>query len=245
MAQTFRWPTTGNLGHSVRWESLTPEQRVYSADVHGVHYDKASEAWDRGVVAANQHGGIQGYGSPGNIAASNAAAAFVGVPAQQQTPAAPAAPAAQAAPAQPEPPPTPRVFVPDSIYNDKVGLANRNFTDTNAALDTDESRTKYDYGFDDTSNPFARAQESKRRYLMAGAGITNSLASRGQLFSGLHQSLLDENTRSSDKDLASLRAAYAAELDRIKRQRTGATTTRDEATLGAYTDAMQRQGVTS
>lgn len=145
------------------------------------------------------------------------------------------------APAAPPAPPTPpRVFAPDAQYNDQVGLINRQYEQQTGELDQAERKTKYLYGFDDPTNPFSRAAESKRDYLQRASGITNSLAARGQFFSGARQRQLHENSREADKSLAELRLAYEDALDNLRNQRSRLPLSKEAQIAQAYQDAISR-----
>lgn len=149
----------------------------------------------------------------------------VGVPAT--TPAAPAAPQ----------------FSPDSGYNDALSLAHRQYLNTIGGLDTAERTTRYDYGFDDPTNPFSRVNDLKRDFLMKGNYIGNLAAASGQLYSGSRQNSLNVNNRNQDESYAALQAAYRAALDQISGQRTGAGNAEEAASLQAFQEAMARQGI--
>jgi len=147
------------------------------------------------------------------------------------------------APAPPAPPPPKPTWAPDSGYNDAVGLNKRRYEGTTGELDTAERTTKFDYGYDDPTNPFSRVGEMKRAYLGRGKQITGNLAARGQLYSGYHQAKQASNQRAESKEAAALRRAYDAEIERIRRGRTRAQIEREEADIGARNESMSRQGV--
>lgn len=211
-----RWPTNPSQCHSVEWTSLTPQQRVSFAHKNGTKYDPALMAWDQGIASGNWGGAQPSSGQP-------------------QTYQPPAASAAAA--------PPPPVWAPDSGYNDAMAIAKRRYEATTGDLDTAERTTKFEFGFDDPTNPFSRANEMKKQHLQRGMAITGGLASRGHLYSGVHQARLDVNRRNEEKNFAALRAAYQARLDEIRTRRTGAQTSREEEELRARIESMARQGV--
>jgi len=162
----------------------------------------------------------------------------IGTPAPGEAPGPAGPPAPGEAPAPP-----PRVWAPDSGYNDAVGLAKRRYEGTIGELDTAERTTKFEYGYDDPTNPFSRVGEMKRAYLNRGKSITGNLAARGQLYSGYHQAKQASNQRAQSKDAAALRQAYDAALDAIRGRRVRAGVEREEGELGARNESMARQGV--
>lgn len=143
-------------------------------------------------------------------------------------------PAAAAAPAAP-------VWAPDSGYNDAVAMAKRRYEGTIGGLDAEERETNFAYN--DPTNPFNRINEAKRIFLQRGKAITGGLASRGQLYSGVHQARLDVNRRNEEKDAASAKAEYEKRLADIRSRRTTAQTSREEEELRARLESMARQGV--
>lgn len=132
-------------------------------------------------------------------------------------------------------------YVPDSGYNDEVALNKKRYDDTTGNLDKTESTTKFDYGFDDPTNPNSRVTEMKRQFLAKSNGDQVNLNSRGMLFSGANLRAIDRNKRNEDKGSADLRAAYDAALDAIRRARVGAQTDREGADLAAGQNSYNRQ----
>lgn len=145
-----------------------------------------------------------------------------------------------APPAPPATPPPPRVFAPDSAYNDEIARIQRASEQTIGELDSAERRVKYSYGFDDPTNPFARASESKREFLQRASGITNSLAARGQFFSGARARQLRENSREGDKSLAALRQEYEQALETLRNQRARLPLSVEAQKAQALQDALAR-----
>lgn len=149
--------------------------------------------------------------------------------------------AAQPAPAAPPAPPAPPVWSPDSGYSDSVAMAKRRYEAAIGGLDAEERNTNFEYN--DPTNPFNRINEAKRIFLQRGKSITGGLASRGQLYSGVHQARLDVNRRDEEKDAASAKAEYEKRIADIKSRRGAASTAREEEELRARLESMSRQGV--
>lgn len=147
-----------------------------------------------------------------------------------------------AAPPAPDPPVRPPFqYVPDAGYNDDVALNKKRFDDTSGNLDKTETTTKFDYGFDDVTNPFSRSTELKRQWLAKGGADQVNLNSMGMSLSGANLRALDRNKRGQDKDTASLRAAYDAALEVIRRGRVQASTDKEAADLAAGQNSFNRQ----
>lgn len=136
---------------------------------------------------------------------------------------------------------TPFQYTPDSGYNDAIALNKKNYDDTITNLGVDETKTKYDYGFDDPTNPNSRISELKRLFLAQKGAADVSLNSRGLGLSGAMLRAIDRNKHNQDKSAGDLRAAYDAALLAISRAKTKAGTDKETADLGAGTDSFNRQ----
>lgn len=147
-------------------------------------------------------------------------------------------------PSAPEPAPSPRApfqWNPDSIYNDTVGLNQRRYEQAIGSLDDTERKTKFEYGFEDPTNPFSRVGELKRGFLALGKSSQTSLNSRGMLYSGANLRSIARNKRNEDQANASLRQAYEAALESIRQQRLNAKTSQEQADLAARQASFDRQ----
>jgi hypothetical protein len=112
------------------------------------------------------------------------------------------------------PPPTP--FTPpslpvDPLYTEQTGLNQQGLTDTLAGVTFGRTQIGQEYGYNpqgqfDPSNPYSRATLLQRTYQQSQRGTLNSMANRGQLYSGALQRGLDEGT-----------FQYGAAEDRLKR----------------------------
>ena len=140
------------------------------------------------------------------------------------------------------PAPAPPVWSPDSGYNNEVDVSQRAHDRVIGALNDQERTTKYDYGYDDPTNPFSRVNELKRNFLANGLRVGNGLAAIGQGLSGARQRAISRNQRNESAANAQLRAAYEAALSSLKAQRGSADTALEEARLQALTNSMSRQG---
>lgn len=150
-------------------------------------------------------------------------------------------PLGAALPDTPAAPRTPFQFTPDSGYNDTLALNKKRYDDRLTNIGTDETKTKFDFGFDDPTNPFSRVTEMKRQFLAKSKGDATSINSRGMTLSGANLRLLDRNKRSADKGGQDLRNAYEAALEALRRQRVAAGTDKEGQDLGAWQDSYNRQ----
>lgn len=140
-------------------------------------------------------------------------------------------------PAAPTPPATPTFDAP--YYND-VGLADRTRDARLADISDQERKTKFEYGFDDPTNPFSRINELKRMYLNAGTGLTNNLAVAHQSNTGAAQAKKTNLARRQDVDTTRLRASYQDALNRLASARTEANLGREDAGNSAFASWLNR-----
>lgn len=110
-------------------------------------------------------------------------------------------------------------FQPDSIYNDEVNLANRQYEHATSQLNDQERRFRHEYGIDDPTNPFGRLAELKRTYLNRGGSTGARYAQRGSLYSGARRAALGNVRRGQERDTAALRSSYEQGLAGIRDQR--------------------------
>lgn len=102
-----------------------------------------------------------------------------------------------AGPATPAPPPMPAATY-DSVYNNDLAVGQAAYETTLAGINLGRSRLGYDTGFDpngqvNLSNPYNQAMLLQRTWEQSNRGITNSMASRGQLYSGARQRGINES----------------------------------------------------
>jgi hypothetical protein len=158
-------------------------------------------------------------------------------PAPKPAPVKPATPPPVAAPVQRQA----AGFVPDSIYNNAVDFSNRGLIQQTGNLDEEERATKHEFGIDDPTNPFSRQAALKKIYLARGRGMGNSMASRGQLYSGAHQRGVAQVRHGEERDTAALRTEYEARLKDIGGRRLEAQRAAEEERLRAQEEWMARQ----
>lgn len=138
----------------------------------------------------------------------------------------------------------PRAFAPDSGYNDAVDFAQRRHDQTVGEVGDDTRKTKFEFGFDDPTNPFSRVNEAKKLFLASGRRNGTVMGSMGsQLFSGANQRALARNQRNEAANTAQMRAAYEAALEALKRRGTAADNTLEADKAQALREAMERQGL--
>lgn len=144
----------------------------------------------------------------------------------------------QMSPPVPPPPPDPNQIARD-------GQIAANLSHTLSDLDYRESRTRQDYGFEDTSNPFNALALLQRSYSQAKDGALNSYASQGQLYSGAYGRAREGVDFNYSKSYDQLSRNYQDALRGIAGSR---TTAQDNARLGildsqgtATTDALNQR----
>jgi hypothetical protein len=93
------------------------------------------------------------------------------------------------------------------------------FAQQNAAYD--RTRTEREYGFNDTSDPFSRANQLQHDYENAQRGTRNNYAASGQLYAGSLNNANDIDRRGFDVAQHGLRQEYE---DRLREITLGETT---------------------
>lgn len=137
----------------------------------------------------------------------------------------------------------------DSIYENAISGLNRQYGDTSAQINYDESQLSPTYGYKtdtggnvtvDPSNPFSKAALLQRSYDQGQAGTTNRMASQGQLYSGATQNALNQGTFQNQSATDALKRAYQQAVQGIGQRRRVASTNQYIGTTGAQGDAIAR-----
>lgn len=154
----------------------------------------------------------------------------LGAPAN--TPAAPAAPAA--------PKPQGQHAAPDSLYQNQVDNSTKRERDSLTALDAQEVAVKNDFGIDDPSNPFSRANGLKRAFLARQRGQSAGLASQGQLYSGAHERAMARTRFDEAQARDELRRSYESAIGTIGAQKAGVKFDSEQDRLAAFESWLGR-----
>lgn len=149
---------------------------------------------------------------------------------------APPAPAAAPKPAEP----VGQHAAPDSLYNDTITNVDKNERDTITGLDAKEVAVKNDFGIDDPSNPFSRANGLKRAFLARQKGVSAGLASQGQLYSGAHERALSRTRFEEAQARDELRRSYEAAIGSIGAEKAGVKFNSEQDRLAAFESWLQR-----
>lgn len=159
-----------------------------------------------------------------------------------QRPSGPQAPAPAAPPADKPgvPAPAPQKAEPDSGYNQAIDRTNRREQSSLGQLDTAEGAVKRDFGIDDPTDPFSRANALKKTFLARGKAASASLASQGQLYSGTHERALDRTRTQEEAARSDLRKTYEAAINQIGAQRAGVKFGSEEERAQAFEDWLAR-----
>lgn len=140
----------------------------------------------------------------------------------------------------PKPPLEPQPTAPDSTYNDQVDIATRKERAALGGLDAQEGKVKHEFGIEDPTNPFSRAEGLKRAFLARQQAASAQLASRGQLYSGAHERALARTRLEEEQARAELRSSYEEALNQINQARTGTQFQTEEEKLAAFEKWLQR-----
>lgn len=127
----------------------------------------------------------------------------------------------------------------DAGLTGSLNTARTNYQNTLAGIAAQEPMVRRRYGFTeqgqiDPSNPFGRAQLLKRSYDQSQRGTTNSLAARGQLYSGALQRRKEDNQFNYQANDAALRGAFGQEMAGLSAARFAAENQFNQAKNDAF-----------
>jgi hypothetical protein len=138
-------------------------------------------------------------------------------------------------------PPSPLPY--SSAYESAVGRANRDLSSSQADITGRELATEQQYGFGaDQSNPWSRANQLQRGFATQQSATTNTMAGRGQLYSGATSNARASDRMGFEQDLDSSQRDYLAQLADYSRQRVGAQQSYDDQ-LAAAEAARLEEGL--
>lgn len=148
-------------------------------------------------------------------------------------------------PAPPRPgaapkPPDGQHAAPDSNYYNRVDLIDKNEGDRLNELGARESGVRNDFGIDDPSNPFSRANGLKRAFLARQKGLSASLASQGQLYAGAHERAMQRTRFEEAQSRDELRRAYEAAIGQIGAEKAGVKFDSEQDRITAFEDWLAR-----
>lgn len=148
------------------------------------------------------------------------------------------APAAPPAPAAPTPPPT----LPwDSQYESQMGLLRRNLADTGTTLDQEERTARARAGFDPqyANDPFTQAAQLRESLAANNRSARNTLAARGQLWSGSTDNALYSNRMTNEQQTNTARQGLEDALTQVTQRRLAAQRAFDEGSVQAQAERLQ------
>jgi hypothetical protein len=121
------------------------------------------------------------------------------------------------------------------------GFANRNYNDEMASLNQQDFAVRSDFGFDQefANNPLTRANLLKKSYDQARTGAVNSMAARGQLYSGATSNQLSYADADYNESRDSEMKQYQGLRNEIAQSKLGAARTRDESIAAAHAEALE------
>lgn len=154
---------------------------------------------------------------------------------------APAAPKPAIAPAAaPAVAPEGQHAAPDSTYNTQYDQATKKGTEGLASLNQQETDIKHDFGIDDPTNPFSRAEGLKKSYLARQKGLSAGLASQGQLYSGTHERAMAKTRFEQEQAYNELRTAYTAAMGGVNSAKQNLANMTQEEQDAAFTSWLNR-----
>lgn len=147
-------------------------------------------------------------------------------------------PAVGAGPGTGYDPNNPQSLPYDALYEDAVARRQRNLTNTMGQLQFEE--TDLNQTYNDPSNPFNQLAMAKRAFEQQKRGATNSMAARGQLYSGALQNQQNEIRFGHERTNDDLARAYARARQGIVARRQGAQSEFEDYKASAYADRLAR-----
>ena len=148
---------------------------------------------------------------------------------------------AKAAPPKAAPPkPVGRSAQPDSAYNTRVDIAERQGEERLSQLQGQEQAIKHDFGIEDPTNPFSRAEGLKRMFLAKYRGQSAGIAAQGHLYSGQHERALARTRREEEEARANLRSNYEQAIGAIGAAKAGVRFDTEEQRAQAFEDWLAR-----
>lgn len=131
----------------------------------------------------------------------------------------------------------------DSRYNLDIANLQQNYNNANLGYQQRETDTRSLFGFDPqyADNPYTRANLLQRSADQRFRGSTNSMAARGQLYSGALDRAHAADTFTSGAELDTARRDYASQLNQLSQDRLGAQTQYTQGIAGAYQDLLDRR----
>jgi hypothetical protein len=136
--------------------------------------------------------------------------------------------------------PVGRSSQPDSAYYDKVDLAAREGESRLGQLEGQEQAVKHDFGIEDPTNPFSRAEGLKRMFLQRFRGRSAGIAAQGHLYSGQHERALARTRRDEEEARAGLRSSYDQAIGQIGAAKAGVKFETEEQRQQAFEDWLAR-----
>jgi hypothetical protein len=103
-------------------------------------------------------------------------------------------------------------------YETTMGGIRRDQADLQAQNAYQRQGIEQEYGFNDTADPYSRANLLQKSYREGQLGTTNSMAARGQLYSGATQRAREAGTFGYGQNLNALRGEYEQKLYGLNQQ---------------------------
>jgi hypothetical protein len=122
-------------------------------------------------------------------------------------------------PAAPDPP-TPMPW--DTNYANEDANLTANYNNTITGLDYQKAQGIKQFGFDDASDPYNNLKMLQKHYDEAKRGALNSMASRGQLYSGAAQNAQNYAAEDYNKSYSDQQKQYKDFLQQNEQARLGA-----------------------
>lgn len=153
-----------------------------------------------------------------------------------------AKPGVGGSPSASKPPIVGKSAQPDSIYHGAVDLANRQQESALGSLEGQAQSIRHDFGIDDPTNPFSRAEGLKRAFLARSKAASASLASAGHLYSGAHERALARTRFDEEAARAELRSEFNKAMGQVDSAKTGVKFETEEQKNQAFEDWLARAG---
>lgn len=128
----------------------------------------------------------------------------------------------------------------DAGYVNRVDDAEAKGEERLGALGNQEQDIKRDFGIDDPTDPFSRANGLKNAFLARMKAASAGLASQGQLYSGAHERAISRTRREEEEARAELRKSYEAAIGQVGSEKAGVKWATEEEKNQAFEDWLAR-----
>jgi hypothetical protein len=134
----------------------------------------------------------------------------------------------------------PQQMEPDPTYLNTIDAVSRRSQERLGEIQGQEDATRHDFGIDDPTNPFSRAEGLKKAFLTRQKAASASLASQGQLYSGAHERAVARTRYQEEQARAELFNSYQQAMNGTAQARRGVAWDTEEEQRKAFEEWLGR-----